>query len=208
MQRRIFGLLTLLSATLACMVIAPKTPGADAPNLPTAFVVTAGPVTLPTSTSTVVSPNPGAEPVSPTNASSADKYRIHIRMTTTSDWTTFGLVDGATWRKSALISASSETTFNWLENYRFLLSQPIERANAGKSVEMVFESHVFDVQSGGTIIFEIERGHLGSTQVEIANYLGDKPILVETLVWGGNNPGERNAQRFEISAEKLIANTP
>ena len=96
----------------------------------------------------------------------------------------------------------------WLENHRFLLSQPIERANAGKSVEMVFETNLFNVESGGMVIFEIERGHLGSTKVEISNYLGDKAILVETLVWDKINPGDRNAQRFEIPAEKLINKIP
>lgn len=208
MQRHIFSLLILLSATLACMATVPKTPKTGAPNLPTAFVVTAGPVTLPTSTSAVINPNPTILPVSPTSAGSAEKYRIHIRMTTTSDWSTFGLVDGATWRQSTLISASSEATFNWLENHRFLLSQPIERAEAGESVEMVFETHLFNVESGGMIIFEIERGHIGSTQVEVSNYLGDKAILVETLVWDKINPGERNAQRFEIPTEKLTTKTP
>ena len=204
-RQRIFSYMILFSVTLACMTAAPKT---RAPTLPTAFVVTAGPVIPPTATIKAVNPIPSASPVSPTVSDSTDKYRIHVRMSTTSDWTTFGLVEGATWRQSTLISASSETTFHWLENHRFLLSQPIERAKAGKSVEMVFETHLFDVNSGGVIIFEIERGQSGFTQVEVSNYLGDKPILVETLVWDKINSGDRNAQRFEIPADKLINKAP
>ena len=204
-RRRIFGLLILLSVTLACMTVAPET---HAPTLPTAFIVTAGPVIPPTATIKAVNPIPSASPVSPTVSDSTDKYRIHVRMSTTSDWTTFGLVEGATWRQSTLISASSETTFHWLENHRFLLSQSIERAKAGKSVEMVFETHLFDVNGGGIIIFEIERGNIGFTQVEVSNYLGDKAILVETFIWDKINPGEQNAQRFEILTDLLINKAP
>ena len=69
---------------------------------------------------------------------------------------------------------------------------------------MVFETYLTDMESGEMIIFEIERGHIGATQVELSNYKGDNAILVETFVCDKINPGERNAIKFQIPAEILM----
>lgn len=201
----IFGLIFLLSTAFACTLIATK---AGAPTLPTAVFITIGPVTLSVPATEVVNPNPSEMPAPPTLAASKGKFRIYVRISTTSDWTTFGLVSGAIWVQPTLIRASSEATYNWLEENRFLLSQPIERAESGGIVEVVFETYLSDIKKGGMLVFEIERGHLGSTQVEVSNYLGEKEVLVGTLVWGKINPGDRNAQQFEIPAEKLTTPAP
>jgi hypothetical protein len=45
-----------------------------------------------------------------------------------------------------------------------------------------------DTAGGGSLVFEIERGHLGITGVELARYQGTEPIVVESLVWDGIAP--------------------
>lgn len=132
-------------------------------------------------------------------------YRIRIRLTTTSDWTTFNLIDGGTWLRPSLVSASDEATDAWLDQGRFVLTQPLARAEAGGTVEMVADILLSEVQDGGTLVFEIERGHLGSTQVEVFNYLGAEPVLVSTLVWDGINPGERNAYTVQVDSAALLS---
>jgi len=135
-------------------------------------------------------------------------YRARIRLTTTSDWTTFGLVDGATWLRPSLVSASGEAIDACLEWGQFLLTQPLARAEAGGTVEMVVDILLTDLKGGGTLVFEIERGHLGSTQVELFNYLGAEPVVVKTFVWDGINPGERNATTVQIPTEVLLNSAP
>jgi hypothetical protein len=136
-------------------------------------------------------------------------YRVRVRLTTTSDWTTLGLVDGATWLRPSLVSASSEATDAWLDNRgRFILTQPLARAEGGGAVEMVVDILLSEVQEGGTLAFEIERGHLGSTQVELSNYLGAEPVVVDTFAWAGIAPGERNARIFQIDGATLLQSTP
>ncbi|MBN1977923.1 MAG: hypothetical protein JW918_11015 [Anaerolineae bacterium] len=135
-------------------------------------------------------------------------YRARIRFVTTSDWTNFVLVGGATWLRPSLVSASEEATRAWFEGDRLSLSQPLARAEAGGQVEMVVDVLFANCESGGTLVFEIERGHLGSTRVELSNYLGATPVVVGTFVWDGINPGERNATTVQIPAEKLAAPAP
>jgi glycoprotein endo-alpha-1,2-mannosidase len=133
-----------------------------------------------------------------------ETYRARIRLVTTSDWTTFGLVDGATWQRPSLVSASGEATYAWFEGDDLALIQPVARAETGESVEMVVDILLADCESDGTLVFEIERGHIGSTQVELANYLGTEPVVVDTFVWDGLNPGERNTTIVQILASKLM----
>jgi hypothetical protein len=135
-------------------------------------------------------------------------YRIRVRLTTTSDWTTFGLIDGATWLRPSLVSKSSEATDAWLDSGRFILTQPLARAEAGGTVEMVTDILLTEVQDGESLVFEIERGHLGTTQVELFNYLGAEPVFVHTLVWDGINPGQRNARTIQVDSTALVTPAP
>jgi len=135
-------------------------------------------------------------------------YRARIRLTTTSDWTTFELVDGATWLRPSLVSASSEATDAWLEGGHFILTQPLARAEAGGMIEMIADILLTDTEGGGSLVFKIERGHLGSTQVELFNYLGAEPVVVKTFVWDGINPGQRNVHTVQIASAVLLNSSP
>jgi hypothetical protein len=133
-----------------------------------------------------------------------ESYRFRFRLVTSSDWTTFSLVEGATWLRPSVVSASDEVDYAGLEGARFLLSQPLARAEAGGMVEMVVDILLSDAEDGDVLVFEIERGHLGATQVELSSYQGSEPIAVGKLVWDGVAPGEANAQRFQVPMASLL----
>ena len=137
-----------------------------------------------------------------------ESYRVRFRLMTTSDWTTFGLVDGATWFRPSVVAASEGADYAGPERDRFLLAQPLARAEDGGMVEMVVDILLTSTESGETLVFEIERGHLGATQVELWNYLGDEPVLIETLEWAGIKPSEPNAHTFQIPGAVLLNPAP
>ncbi len=135
-------------------------------------------------------------------------YRARIRVSTTSDWTTFGLVSGGTWLRPVLVSASEEAIEARLEGDRIELIQPLARAEAGGSVQVVLDVLLSDLDLDGTIVFAIERGHLGSTQVELSNFLGAEPLLVDTFIWAGIASDERNTSVVEAPAEQFLSTPP
>ena len=71
-------------------------------------------------------------------------------------------------------------------------------------VEMIVDILFTGWESGGTVVFEIERGHLGSTQVELSKYVEDEPVIMETFEWGGISGDGRNASTIQIPAEELL----
>lgn len=90
----------------------------------------------------------------------------------------------------------------------FALSQPITRAEVGKKVEMTFDILFTGWESGETVVFNIERGHLGSTQVELFKYVGSELSLAKTLVWSGINADERNGCTFQVPSDVLFPPIP
>lgn len=136
-----------------------------------------------------------------------DTTRLRVRLVTTSDWTTLNLVSGATWLRPDLISVSEEATNAALQDDGFVLDQPIARAEAGGMVEVIVDMLFTGWESGGTVVFEIARGHLGSTQVELSKYVDGEPVVIETFEWRGIS-GRRNTSTFQISAEMLFGATP
>jgi len=135
-------------------------------------------------------------------------YRIRFRVVTSSDWTTFGLVGGATWLRPSVVSASAEASYAGPDGARFLLTQSLARANTGKTVEMIVDILLTGTEKGKPLVFEIERGHLGSTKVELSSYRGTKSVVVATFVWDGIAPGERNAHQFEVPVSKVFGGAP
>ncbi len=134
--------------------------------------------------------------------------RVRFRFVTTSDWTTFSLVGGATWMRPSLVAASEKATFGGPDGGLFYLNQSLARAEGGKKVEVTYDILLAKAPETGPLVFRIERGHLGSTQVELYNTLGPEPVLVQMLDWGGINPGEANAQTFEVRRGLLYQPVP
>jgi hypothetical protein len=137
-----------------------------------------------------------------------DTTLLRVRLVMTSDWATFDLVSGATWLRPDPISASAEATTAGMYDGRFVLDQPIARAEAGEMVEMIVDILFTGWESGGTVVFEIERGHLGSTQVELSKYVEGEPVVVETLVWDEIAPGARNVTTIQVPVDVLLNSAP
>lgn len=63
-------------------------------------------------------------------------------------------------------------------------------------------------KEGTTLVFQIDRGHLGATRAELANCSGDEPVVAETFVWSGINSGDSNTATFQLDAAELLTTTP
>ncbi len=132
------------------------------------------------------------------------KYRVQFRMKSTSDWTDLVLVEGGTLIRPDLEYLSDEAVYGGFNHGRLFLQQEVPRAEAGLEVELIMNLFFMNLDPDTILIFEIERGHLGMTQVEIFNYVGEEPVLVETFLWDGIVDSGRNATAFEIPASLLI----
>jgi hypothetical protein len=130
--------------------------------------------------------------------------RVQINMVTTSDWTAFRLVEGGTWLDLTVDSASEEVLHAGFDGDQLSLIQPIERAEAGGSVELIANVYFTDLDPATSLVFEIERGHIGSTEVELSIYQEDTPKTISVLTWGGIRPGNHNAEEFRVPAETLM----
>jgi hypothetical protein len=146
------------------------------------------PKTMPSST-----PNPSPTIPVPTPVITGPSYRAQIKISTTSDWTTFRLVAGGNWHDITVASSSEGALSADFDGDQFSLSQTIDSAKAGESIELVADAFFTELDPVSPLVFEIERGHVGSTQVEISSYQDGTPREVAVLSWGRISAGNRNA---------------
>jgi len=157
-------------------------------------------------------PTPSQQVIQPTRTrpqSTSPSYRLRIRINTTSDWTTFRLTGGGYWYDFNVTSTSTQAQSAGLEGDSIILSQSLGQAQGGKSVELVVEALLTDLEPANPLTFEIERGHIGSTQVEISSYTEETPTVVAVLTWDGINAGKaNNAQTYEVSPQPFLGVVP
>ena len=135
-------------------------------------------------------------------------YRVRIRVTTTSDWTTLNVLSGGAWIRPERISTSASTTTAGIEaGDRLLLTQSLADANAGKEVEMIWDVRLIKLVASQDLILQIERGNIGKTEVTIYNYMGSTPIEVKTFDWDKVTNG-RNSFQIPIPSGPLINSSP
>ena len=130
--------------------------------------------------------------------------KMRVQMVTTSDWTDLSLVSGAQWLRPSMISVGEQATDAGIYDGVLALSQPIARAEAGKSVEVIVDVLFSDWTSGGTVVFEINRGHLGATRVELFRYVDDEPVITESFEWHEIKDSGPNTSAFSIPADSLF----
>jgi hypothetical protein len=135
-------------------------------------------------------------------------YRVQIRVSTTSDWTTVRLAGGGTVHEVRVSSSSQEAQPAELEGDSLVLGQSLARAEDRKSVELVAEALLAELEAAKPLLFEIGRGHIGSTRVEISSYPEATPSAAAVLTWDGIEPGEQNAQTFEVSPAPFLGTAP
>ncbi len=123
--------------------------------------------------------------------------RIRMKITTSSDWTTVTL-NGMPLQNIQIESASPEAvqTSADLNLGHLVLTQPLEQANAGQSVEMTADLFPTKAENG-IINITIGRGNIGSTTIEVFTVNGADVTPVDTLEWSGTTSGE-NLKSFEV----------
>jgi hypothetical protein len=133
---------------------------------------------------------------------------IRVVFRTTSDWTDLELVSGASWLHPEMISSSEEARDAGMEGNKLVLAQPLEMAESGNQVEMVCDILITEWEPQTLIEFVIERGHIGSTHVELQQFEEGLPVTTAVLDWGGISGGERNERYFMVPPEVLFGETP
>lgn len=129
--------------------------------------------------------------------------QVRIKLSTTSDWTDLRLLSGAQWVRPDLISLTEGASYHF-DGGRIHLDQPIEAALQDVRVEVVFDFSMIEIQSDGVVRLRIERGNLGSTEVEVTGYQDGEPLAPHTVTWGAVTTGT-NPFTFEISGADLGA---
>jgi uncharacterized protein YjbI with pentapeptide repeats len=134
----------------------------------------------------------------PSDPSACKKIvRIRLKITTTSDWTTVTL-SGMQFKNIQIESASSEAaqTSADLNLNQLVLTQSLEGANAGQSVEMTADLFPTELENT-TLVVTIGRGNIGSTTIELSTVNGSGATPVTTLKWSEITGGE-NLKSFEV----------
>jgi hypothetical protein len=133
---------------------------------------------------------------------------LRVRITTTSDWTVVLLIGGAQWGAPTVVSTSdgvSRFTFDG-EAEGVSLLQPIDRAVEGSSVEGVIDVLADADCQTDAVRVRIERGHLGSTRVELLRDLGGDWTVAAVLTWSGvDTEDDRNASEFDVTCDLLVS---
>lgn len=132
-------------------------------------------------------------------------YPVRIRISTTSDWTAIRLTTGGTLRDIKVTSSSKEALSAGNEGESLLLSQSLDRAKGEKSVELVVEAFLTNLEKTRSITLEIDRGHIGSTRVEFSSYSNDPPTIVATFIWDGIQSVGKNIQTYKLSSQPFMA---
>lgn len=139
--------------------------------------------------------------------SEVPSYRARLKITTSSDWTTIRLAEG-TWHSLAVISASDQAEVGAVSREGIDLSQPVSQAESGEEVEVVVDVYFAELEAGGDLVLEIERGFSGSTRVVVTNLESESPSEIATLVWSGISSAGKNSQFYEISADPFLGSQP
>jgi hypothetical protein len=135
-------------------------------------------------------------------------YPIKLKISTTSDWTTVRLTGGGIWHEFTIDSADTEAGLANFEDGQLILDQPLSRAESGYTVDMEASGLISNLDPAAPILVEIDRGHIGATQVEIYRTLEDSPSQVTTLNYAGISGSADNSQVYEVSPQPFIGSPP
>lgn len=156
---------------------------------------------LPPTPRTVETPTPTLD------WSQVPSHQARVIITTSSDWTTIRLREGV-WHSISVISVGDHAELGEINQDRIELGQPLSRAEAGKEVELILEVYFAELEPRGTLVFEIERGHIGSSQVEIHQVLEEGPRTITQFSGGGVQPSGSNSQLYEVAADAFLDPPP
>lgn len=129
---------------------------------------------------------------------------LRLLFRTTSDWSDLHLVSGAAWQRPARISVSEDATTADMVDGFLALGQPLDLAEAGNTVEVLFQLQFQGGEIADPLKFMIERGGLGASWVELYYLSGDEWVLADSFWWAGHSSGPRNSANFEVPHEAVF----
>ena len=139
------------------------------------------------------------------NWTSITSYPVRFEISTTSDFTHLQLVSGGRWGISDVISVSEEVEVLQFVDNRITLIQPIDIALEGNEVRAVVDMLLVDLSTDESIVFEIDRGHLGFTRVVVSILARETWVVIDDFVWDGIVPGPENILTVEIASEEIMS---
>jgi len=144
----------------------------------------------------------------PTLSEDTPAFQIQFLISTTSDWTTIRLVSGGNLYELNIASESERVKNAGIENNRIFLDQDLDRAEEGEKVEITVEALLTHLNLEQPLIFEIERGYLGSTDVELVYLRDETPTSVAVFTWEGIKEYGKNTQEFDVSPLPFLGSDP
>jgi hypothetical protein len=155
-------------------------------------------------------PLTAAIPISapPPNDPSACKAApsLRLRVSTTSDWTTVSL-EGVQIDSLQVASSSPEASTATIADNQLVLTQAVDRANAGQSVEMSVDLFLTGLGESD-LTLTVGRGNIGGTTVDLYAVKGSDSSLVKTLQWSGlAGTDGKNLKVFQLPAS-LFSSSP
>ncbi len=123
-------------------------------------------------------------------------YRIHI--TTTSDWTTLGLLHNKRWHPSEIVFQSdSATSFNIVNN-NLVLTQTLKTAQNETAIQGIVDMFLLDSCIDDSLYLEISRGNLGSTSIIVSKLNKSTRDTLGGAVYSGLGSNNVNSYQFAI----------
>lgn len=129
---------------------------------------------------------------------------VQLRLSTTSDGTFVRLLSGGYWMRPSISDVSNRAIDAGFQFDRLALSQPIPDAEAGRRVEVILDVDLAYLDPAGRFEFEIDRGHYGSTRLEVFVERGGELVRVGDFTWAGIKPGPVNTKTFRLPVRDLI----
>ncbi len=106
--------------------------------------------------------------------------------------------------RMSLSSVSEGATSAGPEGNRIGLTQSLDDAESGAQVNLTMDIYLGDIDPEGEVAFEIGRGHLGSTTVQILVHHGTDLLEAGNFTWAGVNPGEENVSKVSVPSPALL----
>jgi hypothetical protein len=106
--------------------------------------------------------------------------------------------------RPSIASVSDAATYAGFQGDHLALNQTLADAEAGRSVEMTLDISFANLDPDGELEFQIGRGHIGATELEIYLVTEDGPLSVGAFSWAGINPGPENLVTVRLPSVKLL----
>lgn len=137
-------------------------------------------------------------------------YRARVNFTTTSDWATLSILQGAKIIGIRLLNTSGDPMRAEANDAGFFLGQPLEKANAGCRIGLIADLILDNVTGEGFVEFAISKGYINEATVSIFNYNTDVPLLIKQVNHVGvlSIEDPLNTLTFTVGKENLTGGGP